>query len=133
MRTPGPAKVPLFSRIALRLPPAEKALPAPVRITQRMSRSALMREAASANSSPSPSSPSGLRESGRLIVSVTIGPDLSKRSAVMVYSTERSVALEVMIDVAVQRVDHRDALEVVAERQFVGHAHAAVDLHRVLA
>ena len=38
-----------------------------------------------------------------------------------------------MIDVAVQRVDHRDALEVVAERQFVGHAHAAVDLHRVLA
>ena len=42
-------------------------------------------------------------------------------------------ALQMMIDAAVKRVDHGEALEIVADIQFVGHAHAAVHLHRALA
>src|SRR5579862_4176579 len=40
---------------------------------------------------------------------------------------------QMMIDVAVQRVDHRQALEIVADIELVGHAHAAMDLDRALA
>src|SRR5690606_20695502 len=43
------------------------------------------------------------------------------------------VAAEVPVGVAELAFDHGDALEVVADIEFVGHAHAAVDLHGVLA
>lgn len=38
-----------------------------------------------------------------------------------------------MVDIAELGVDHRQALEVVADIEFVGHAHAAMKLHGLLA
>ena len=38
-----------------------------------------------------------------------------------------------VLNIAVQHVQHGEALEVVADIQFIGHAHAAMDLHRLLA
>src|SRR5471030_669193 len=42
-------------------------------------------------------------------------------------------AFQVVVNVAQGQVDHRQALEVVGGRQLVGDAHAAVQLHRLLA
>src|SRR6187399_215856 len=44
-----------------------------------------------------------------------------------------SESLQMMVDVAEHRVDHRQPLEVVADAEFFGHAHAAVQLNRLLA
>ena len=44
---------------------------------------------------------------------------------------ERRVALQVVVDVAEHGVDHRQPLEVVSDVHLVGHAHAAVELHRL--
>src|SRR5690606_23679830 len=66
------------SRMAFTMPPAEKASPAPVRITQRTCPSALIRAAAAEKFSASSGAPSGLRLSGLLMVRVTTGPSFSK-------------------------------------------------------
>ena len=42
-------------------------------------------------------------------------------------------AAAVVIGVAEQRVDHGQALEIMADGELVGHAHAAMQLHRRLA
>ena len=46
---------------------------------------------------------------------------------------QRRVALQVMVDIAVERIEHGQPLEVMADIEFVGHAHAAMKLHRLLA
>ena len=69
--------MPLRSRIALRSPPAQKAVPAPVRMTQRTERSRFTRWTAATTSSQSWKVEMALRFSGAFRVSVTIGPSCS--------------------------------------------------------
>ena len=54
-------------------------------------------------------------------------------AAVLGKSRLRHEAPQVMVGVAQRQFDHGQALEVVRGRQFVGHAHAAVQLDRLLA
>src|SRR5262245_10762150 len=48
-------------------------------------------------------------------------------------SSQGAEALQMEVDVAERRVDRRQPLEVVADRELVRHPHTAVQLHRVLA
>src|SRR6185295_1565648 len=45
----------------------------------------------------------------------------------------RAVELNMMLDIAPAHVDAVQSLDVVADRQFIGHAHATVHLYRLLA
>ena len=75
--TEDPEKFPDLFCIFLTLPPAEKALPAPVKITQRTSLSLLINFEASSKLITSSGSPNGLRISGLFIVNVTTEPFFS--------------------------------------------------------
>ena len=75
--TDEPEKFPDLFCIFLTFPPAENALPAPVRITHRISLSLLIKLEASSKLTTSSGSPKGLRISGRFIVKVAIEPFFS--------------------------------------------------------
>src|ERR1700750_1916761 len=137
MVTGEPPKAPVRFFIALTSPPAENALPAPVRITQRMSLSELISSQTRATSSPSPGAPSAFMLSGRSRVRIATWPRFSTFSRDMALrrlaEREILVTAQVMVGGAEQRGQHGGALEVVADGQLVGHAHAAVQLDGLFA
>jgi diguanylate cyclase (GGDEF)-like protein len=92
-------------------PPLEGQDPSPV-----------IRAADTNSTAPSTRPQPLLRQPGRL---AALGVLLEPRWAMK--------AFEVVVDVAQRQFDHAQALEMVGGRQFVGHAHAAVQLHRLLA
>ena len=47
--------------------------------------------------------------------------------------SQASKTLQVMIDITEHGIDHGEALEVVTDIEFLGHAHATMQLHRILA
>ena len=95
----APLNAPSRAFIALTSPPAEKARPAPVSTTQRISRSALIAAQASATWSPSPGAPSAFMASGRLSVRMATWPrfsvvirDMGGSSFALSYEGARSCA-----------------------------------------
>ena len=66
--------MPVLACMSFTLPPAQNALPAPVRITHFTDTSAWMRSAASTNEAHWSGVDSALREAGSFSVRVTIAP-----------------------------------------------------------